>query len=96
MLTWKAGKIQNFLKTASSLNDFVRKSGAGDTSIAAFLYAAMQGCTPKESVEYAAATRCVLRINIRYDQRLKVFRGIKGKDTKWLEKAEDYERIGGK
>ena len=31
-------------------------TGAGDTSIAAFLYAAMQGCTPKESVEYAAAT----------------------------------------
>src|SRR5699024_3716507 len=31
-------------------------TGAGDTSIAAFLYAAMQGCTPKESMEYAAAT----------------------------------------
>lgn len=31
-------------------------TGAGDTSIAAFLYAAMQGCTPKESIEYAAAT----------------------------------------
>lgn len=31
-------------------------TGAGDTSIAAFLYAAMQGCSPKESVEYAAAT----------------------------------------
>lgn len=31
-------------------------TGAGDTSIAAFLHAAMQGYSPKESVEYAAAT----------------------------------------
>lgn len=31
-------------------------TGAGDTSIAAFLYAAMQGYSPKESLEYAAAT----------------------------------------
>lgn len=31
-------------------------TGAGDTSIAAFLKAVMDGCTPRESAQYAAAT----------------------------------------
>lgn len=63
-------------------------TGAGDTSIGAFLYAAMQGCTPKESVEYAAATGACCVSTYDTISGLKSFPELREKIQKGWEKQK--------
>lgn len=63
-------------------------TGAGDTSIAAFLYAAMQGCSPGESVQYAAATGACCVSTYDAISGLKSFAELKGKIAGGWEKQK--------
>lgn len=60
-------------------------TGAGDTSIAAFLTAMLKGYSPEMALHLAAATGASLRRGLRRPRRLKAFCGAGAKDCAGME-----------